>query len=84
MVSLISVDFLVQIHDLPSGLILKDVARQFGKFIGTFLDYDTKLIGSGYRVFLWIRVRLDIWGPLKRRKKIILGLDRCFYACFQY
>ncbi|MBA0679785.1 hypothetical protein Goari_011534, partial [Gossypium aridum] len=30
------------------------MARRFGNFIGTFLDYDTKSIKSGYRAFLWI------------------------------
>ncbi|MBA0826209.1 hypothetical protein Goarm_011084 [Gossypium armourianum] len=40
------------------------MARKFGNFIGTFLDYDTKSIKSGYRAFLWIHVRIDIRGIL--------------------
>ncbi|KAH1073190.1 hypothetical protein J1N35_025518 [Gossypium stocksii] len=50
-VSLPSVDFRVQIYDLPFGLILEPVARQFGNFISVFLDYDMKAIRNGYQGF---------------------------------
>ncbi|MBA0575460.1 hypothetical protein Golob_027276 [Gossypium lobatum] len=36
------------------------MARQFGNFIGLFLDYDMKAIGSGYQGFLRIRVCLNL------------------------
>ncbi|MBA0579369.1 hypothetical protein Gorai_021629 [Gossypium raimondii] len=41
--------------------------------VGEFLEYDTKAVGRGYRGFMQIRVRIDIRGPLKQRKKIILS-----------
>ncbi|TYH50477.1 hypothetical protein ES332_D10G209200v1 [Gossypium tomentosum] len=64
-VPLVFVDFWVQIHDLPSGLILEAMA-------------------SRYRGFMRIRVRIDIRGPLKWRKKIILSQNHNIYARFQH
>ncbi|MBA0704712.1 hypothetical protein Golax_016952 [Gossypium laxum] len=68
----------VQIHDLPSGLINENMGRHFGNFIGDFLEYDTKAVGRGYRGFMRIRERIDIRGPLKQRKKIILSPKKNF------
>ncbi|KAK5842621.1 hypothetical protein PVK06_004998 [Gossypium arboreum] len=49
-VPLIFVDFWVQIHDLPFGLISEVMGRQFGIFIGTFLEYDMKAMGRVFGV----------------------------------
>ncbi|MBA0874896.1 hypothetical protein Goshw_023678 [Gossypium schwendimanii] len=38
---------LVQVHDLPSGFYSKVMARQFGNFIGKFIEYDTKQESHG-------------------------------------
>ncbi|MBA0775832.1 hypothetical protein Gotri_010932 [Gossypium trilobum] len=43
-VPLYHVDFWVQIHDLLAGLMFKGMAKQFGGFLGKFLDYDAKSI----------------------------------------
>ncbi|KAH1106856.1 hypothetical protein J1N35_010624 [Gossypium stocksii] len=40
-IPLVFANFWVQVHDLPSGSFLKVVARQFGNFIGKFIEYDT-------------------------------------------
>nr|KJB45190.1 hypothetical protein B456_007G294500 [Gossypium raimondii] len=84
MILLVFVDFWVQIHDFPSGLVLEVMARQFGNFIGTFLDNYMKMMGTGYRGFIQIGVRIDVRGLLKRRKKIILSQNHSLYARFQY
>ncbi|MBA0706402.1 hypothetical protein Golax_018513, partial [Gossypium laxum] len=51
-VPLIFVDFWVQIHNLPFGLISEVMGRQFGNFIGTFLKYDMKAMGRGFRGYM--------------------------------
>ncbi|MBA0732968.1 hypothetical protein Gogos_017025 [Gossypium gossypioides] len=53
--------------------------------LGEFLEYDTKAVGRGYRGFMRIRVRIDIRGPLKQRKKIILSPKNgiCQFGQFQ-
>ncbi|KAH1107886.1 hypothetical protein J1N35_011654 [Gossypium stocksii] len=56
-VSLNHVEFWVQIHNLPLCLYSKTIAQQFGDFIGSFVDYDTKAITAGLRNFMRIIVQ---------------------------
>ncbi|GMJ09473.1 hypothetical protein like AT3G31430 [Hibiscus trionum] len=72
----------VQIHDLPPGLMSEPMARQFGKFLGEFLEYDSKLILLGRKQFMRLKVWLDVRQPLKRKKKVALGGDKCTYVRF--
>lgn len=39
------INFWVQIHDLHNGLISQMMAKQFGNFIGTFLEHNVKSLG---------------------------------------
>ncbi|MBA0812487.1 hypothetical protein Gohar_026454 [Gossypium harknessii] len=41
LVSLYLSEFWVQIHDLALGLMTETMAKQFGDFLGQFLEYDT-------------------------------------------
>lgn len=83
MVSLFWSDFWVQIHDLPIGLMSETMAKQFGEFIRQFIDYDAKSLPTECRVFMKIRVRLDVRNPMMR-KKLILGRRGDVYARFRY
>ncbi|KAB2059133.1 hypothetical protein ES319_A11G281400v1 [Gossypium barbadense] len=60
------------------------MVRQFGNFIGTFLDNYMKVMGTCYRGFMWIRFQIDVREPLKQRKKTILSQNHSLYAQFQY
>ncbi|MBA0843434.1 hypothetical protein Goarm_000624 [Gossypium armourianum] len=84
LVPLLSNEFCVQVHDLPPGLMSTTMAHQFYSFLGTFLEYDTIMPTKGVQRFMRIKVRLDVSLPLKRRKKIMVGKDRVFYARIQY
>ncbi|KAK8586480.1 hypothetical protein V6N13_010071 [Hibiscus sabdariffa] len=83
-VTLEDVVFWVQVHDLPSGLMYAHMARKFGNFVGQFIDYDSKLVISGRKQYLRVNVLLNVNHPLKRKKKIVLGLGCSVYAHFQY
>ncbi|MBA0605292.1 hypothetical protein Godav_017881 [Gossypium davidsonii] len=77
-------EFWIQVHDLPPGLMSEPMARQFGDFLGKFLEYDlSDRFGNSYSL-MRIRVQLNVTHPLKRRKKVMVGSDRIFYARFQY
>ncbi|GMI93514.1 hypothetical protein HRI_003020700 [Hibiscus trionum] len=78
------VNFWVQVHDLPPGLMSEPMARQFGNFVGQFVEYDSKLLISGRKHFMRIKVMINVNQPLKRRKKISLGKERTTYVRFQY
>lgn len=62
----------------------ESMARQFGKFLGGYLEYDTKFSLVEARRFMRVKVKLDVQSPLKHKKKIHIGLTRSFYATFQY
>ncbi|PPS17973.1 hypothetical protein GOBAR_AA02602 [Gossypium barbadense] len=74
-------EFWVQVHELPSGLMTETMAKQFGDFLGKFIDHDTSL---GFQKYIQIRVRLDVTAPLKRKKKIQFGKIMTAYAQFKY
>ncbi|PPS15936.1 hypothetical protein GOBAR_AA04642 [Gossypium barbadense] len=61
--------FWVQIHDLPPGLMIRTMAKQFGEFLGKFLEYDTFIPTLGLKRFMRIRIHLDVSTSLKRKKK---------------
>ncbi|MBA0805970.1 hypothetical protein Gohar_005449, partial [Gossypium harknessii] len=72
-VDLLFTEFWIQIHNLPPGMFTEKIARQFGKFIGNFVDYDSKAIVGGLRNYMRIRAKIDIRQSLKRKKKIVVG-----------
>ncbi|KAG8482513.1 hypothetical protein CXB51_023963 [Gossypium anomalum] len=76
--------FWVQIHDLLLEMMLEAVAKKFGDFIGSFVEYDVKQIGKGYRNYMRVRVLLDVRVSLKRMKKLMIQSEKQFYAKFQY
>ncbi|MBA0813471.1 hypothetical protein Gohar_027317, partial [Gossypium harknessii] len=46
-----------EIHNLPIRLMSKGMARQFGNFIGTFMEHHTALISRETGRFMRIRVK---------------------------
>lgn len=59
----------VQIHDLPSRLMLKALARWFRYFLGEFIEYDTKIPSLGIQWYMRITVWLDVSLALKRKRR---------------
>lgn len=45
------------------------MAKQLGDFIGSSVAYDAKSIANGVSRCIRIRVRVDVWHLLRRRKK---------------
>ncbi|MFQ6619408.1 hypothetical protein Gotur_000470 [Gossypium turneri] len=68
-VDLLYTEFWVQIYNLPPGFFTESIAKQFGDFIGVFVEYDTKAIAAGLRSYMLIRVKVDI------RKELSLEWD---------
>ncbi|MBA0754853.1 hypothetical protein Gogos_019956, partial [Gossypium gossypioides] len=84
LVPLIFTEFWVQVHDLPLGLVSETMAKQFGDFLGKFLEHDLSSRLGNSHFFMRIRVQLNVNNSLKRRKKVMVGSNRIFYARFQY
>ena len=59
-VSLDSLDFWVQIYNLPVGFISTEVGKQFGDFMGKFIQYDetnSTRFGASY---MRVKVQIDV------------------------
>ncbi|MBA0751802.1 hypothetical protein Gogos_000703 [Gossypium gossypioides] len=84
LVLLIYTAFWVQVHDLPPGFFSKAAAKQLDKFVGRFLEFDSKQLNRGLMSYLRVRVETDVKKPLKRKNKIMLPLSKLTYTNFRY
>lgn len=60
----------VLLYDLPRGMMSNKILQSIGNYIGTFLKEDPNNISGGWKLYVRIRVRMEINKPLKRRMKI--------------
>lgn len=65
------------------GFFSESLAQQLGNFLGKFLEYDSSDLGRGNRNFMRIRVQLDVYHTLKRKKHIMFA-GNCSYVKFKY
>jgi hypothetical protein len=69
-IPLYHVDFWVQVHNLPTGLMAERVGKTLANYIGTFVEYDKNNKGSFWREYMRIRVCVDIRQPLKKNSRV--------------
>lgn len=69
-IPLYHVDFWVQIHNLPAGLMLEKVGKTMANFIGSFLEYDKNNNISFWRQYMRLRVRIDVRVSLKKNTRV--------------
>ncbi|XP_058732855.1 uncharacterized protein At4g02000-like [Vicia villosa] len=69
-IPLFHVDFLVQIHNLLTGLMMEKVGRTMANFIGSFVEYDKNNNTSFWRQYMRLRVRIDVRQPLKQQTRV--------------
>lgn len=83
-VELCWIDCWLLIHDIPFGFMSEHVAKQLGNFIGSFIEYDTKIVQSGRGRIMCVRVKMNVGKPLRRRKKFTLPNGDSAYVRFEY
>ncbi|GAU45522.1 hypothetical protein TSUD_186790 [Trifolium subterraneum] len=77
-IPLFHVNFWVQIHDVPIGMMLETVGKSLANYIGEFVEYDKNNNTSFWRKYMRVKVRVDVRSPLKIEKKIKLnGENKC-------
>jgi hypothetical protein len=69
-IPLYHVDFWVQVHNLPTGLMAERVGKTLANYIGSFVEYDKNNIGSFWREYMRLKVRVDIRQPLKKETRV--------------
>ncbi|PPR88549.1 hypothetical protein GOBAR_AA32143 [Gossypium barbadense] len=71
--------FWVQTHNLPIGFLMEGMARQFGDFVGRFLEYDLSLVTKGLSKFMQEEFEADRWARIEvdgDRRERSFGDDR--------
>jgi 14-3-3 protein epsilon len=69
-IPLYHVDFWVQVHNLPTGLMAERVGKTLANYIGSFVEYDKNNKGSFWREYMRIKVRVDVRQPLKKESRV--------------
>jgi 14-3-3 protein epsilon len=69
-IPLYKVDFWVQVHNLPTGLMVEKVGRALANYIGLFVEYDKNNNSNFWRQYMRLRVRVDVRQPLKKEWKV--------------
>ena len=59
-VPLNSLDFWIQIHNLPIGFMSTQVGKQFGDFVGNFIQYDETNNTRFRASYMRVKVRIDV------------------------
>ena len=59
-VPLDSLDFWVQIHNLPVGTMSTQVGKQFSDFVGKFIQYDETNNTRFEASYMRVNVRIDV------------------------
>ncbi|XP_031127667.1 uncharacterized protein LOC116029767 [Ipomoea triloba] len=79
-----SVDFWVQIHDLPTVYANAAFVQDIGNYVGVFVKVDPNNFGGHWKSFFRIRVSLKVTEPLKRRMKLRLRDGSSYWVLFKY
>lgn len=54
------IQFWVQVHSLPMGCFYEPMAKQFNKFLGKFIKYDTRQVTNNGKGHMRLRVAVDV------------------------
>ncbi|XP_019163494.1 PREDICTED: uncharacterized protein LOC109159838 [Ipomoea nil] len=79
-----TVEFWLQVYDIPPGFRTVKVLERIGDFAGVFLRYDERNFQRHCTAFYRVRITHDVSTPLKRRMKMILRDGTWTWINFRY
>lgn len=83
-VQLSTVAFWVQVHNLPWVFVSEKLLKAIGDYVGGFIHTDTNALDGNWKVFLRIRVTIDVSKPIRRRMKLKKPGGEVFWVEFKY
>lgn len=83
-VPLNNMDIWMQVYDVPKGLISEKLLQNIGNFVGKFVISDANNINGVWKMFLRIRVTLNVEKPIKRRMKLKRETGEWNWVNFKY
>lgn len=67
------IDMWVQAFNLPVGFMTEMIGKHLGNYIGEFLEYDDNNNTGFWRMYMRIKVWIDVTKPLKKERKVRLA-----------
>lgn len=65
------IPFWVQVHNIPIDFMSESVGKHVRNTVGSFLEYDANNSYDFWRLFMRVRVLLDVRKPLLKKLKLI-------------
>lgn len=83
-ISFNKVDIWVQVYDLPNGFISDKILKSIGNYIGGFVKADPANMNGMWKLYVRIRVTIDVNATLKRKIKIKRAGGDWSWVSFKY
>lgn len=83
-VPLNKMDIWAQVYDLPSGFVSDKILQSIGNYIGLFIKTDPVNMTGMWKMYVRIRIIMDVEKPLKRRMKIKRAGGTWSWVNFKY
>lgn len=84
LVTLNKSDIWIQVYDLPKGLISENIFVSIGNSVGSYVKSDPANLNGAWRMYVRIRVTMDVDKPIKRRLKVKREGDEWSWVNFKY
>lgn len=91
-VPLFQIPFWVQVHNIPIGFMSEAIGKHIGNTVGSFLKYDAKNSSDFWRLYMRVRILLDVRKPLMKKlklkkpggeaKEVLLKYERLDIFCY--
>lgn len=83
-VPLFTIEFWVQVYDLPCDFMSEKVDKHVGNYIGVFVESDPNNFGGFWKSYMRVRVAMDVRYPLKRKMKLKKAGGEWVWVTFEY
>lgn len=83
-IQLTMTEFWIQVHSLPSNFHIERIFEAIGAHLGEYVKADHSKDEDPWKMFIRLRVRIDVTKPLKRRMKLRRSGGDWFWVDFRY
>lgn len=78
------IDIWVQVYDIPKGCVSEIILQSIANHVGCFVKTDPANFNGPWKSYYRVRVRMDVYKPLKRRMRIKWEGGQWSWVNFKY